>query len=1064
MDQNNLNEQTASQLPALHLLQNLGFIYLSPEEARLLRRGRLRSVLLESILVDWLRDHNRIQYKGKNVPFADGNIYAAVEALKIDTSDGLVHTNEAIYDLLTLGKSLQQSMNGDLRSFTLHYIDWERPGANVFHVAEEFSVEREGSDRTRRPDLVLFVNGIPFVVIECKSPHIKDPLKQAISQNIRNQKDGNIPHLFHYAQIVMAICGNAAQYATTGTEAKFWSAWREKQAAVKVEEDLQVLVNLPLSNDQIIKLCEASRQLDMFDRIPAVQALNTDRMVTEQDRSLYALCRPERLLELTQRFILFDGAEKKIARYQQFFAVNKIMRRIRDINQDGGRTGGVVWHTQGSGKSLTMVMLAKSIAMQENISDYKIVLVTDRVDLDDQLKNNFKNTGCDVVQAATGKDLSKLLSSPRSHIISTVINKFEAAVGENKPKLVSPNIFVLVDEGHRTQYGTFHARMRQVLPKACYIGFTGTPVLKKNKHTVARFGGMIDTYTISEAVRDKAVVELLYEGRHVHQVVNKEEMDKWFERETEGISDAQADYLKNRFAANDPLNKAAQKVREIAWDISVHYRDNWQNTGFKGQLVTQDKQHALLFRHYLKDIGIVNAEVLISGPDEREGETDVHSDSKELVNIFWKEIISKYATEKAYNKQLIDAFKHGDELEIIIVVDKLLTGFDAPRNAVLYLTRALKDHALLQAIARVNRLYEGKEYGYIIDYAGVLANLDDALEVYGHLPDFDPADLEDILTDIRSEIAKLPQAHTNLLDTFKTIQNKTDLEEYEQFLVDPEMRDKFYDRLSVYAKTLSIAFASADFLENTQPEDITMYKHDLKFFTKLRASVKRRYAETLDYAPYEKKIQKLLDVHVYTESTQQITPPVNIFDEKAFAEEVEKLESVTAKADTIAYRTRKTIYEHMGNDPVFYQKFSVMLQKVIEDYLQRRLDENAYLARVTEIMSSVVNRSDDGLPAPLKSNDVAKAYYGILNRDVAQVISDKKVLADLAINIDRIIKVNSIVQWTENQDIENKMRIAIEDYLFEVAEQKGFTLDFDVIDRILDSCIKIAKHRETSGD
>jgi len=557
-------------------------------------------------------------------------------------------------------------------------------------------------------------------------------------------------------------------------------------------------------------------------------------------------------------------------------------------------------------------------------------------------------------------------------------------------------------------------------------------------------------------VDDNAVVPLLYEGRHVHQLVNKESIDKWFERETHQISEEQAAYLKAKFSSTDQLNKAAQKVREIAWDISMHYRDNWQGTGFKGQLVAQDKATALLFKEFFDEIGLVSSEVLISGPDEREGETNIYQENKLAVQRFWKVMMSKYGSDKQYNKQLINAFKHGEEPEIIIVVDKLLVGFDAPRDTVLYLTRTLRDHALLQAIARVNRLYEGKEFGYIIDYRGILGNLNDALDLYDKLPEFDADDLKDILTDSSNEVQKLPQTHTVLWDTFKEIKNKKDVEEYEQFLADQEMRDKFYNRLSAYSKTLSISLSSVKFLEETPPEDIARYKNDLTFFTKLRTSVKRRYAETLDFSEYEPKIQKLLDTHVGTEATERITPLVNIFDKKAFSEEVAKLESVSAKADTIAHRTRRTIYERMGEDPVFYTKFSEMLQKAIDDYRQRRIYENAYLNQVTEIMNAVVNRTGDDIPTKLEGHDVAKAYFGIVNQSLEDKLSEEELVADIALAIDEIIDRNRIVQWVDNQDVKNRMWIKIEEWLFNYAEQKDLSLDFEDVDDILKRCIDVA--------
>ena len=325
----------------------------------------------------------------------------------------------------------------------------------------------------------------------------------------------------------------------------------------------------------------------------------------------------------------------------------------------------------------------------------------------------------------------------------------------------------------------------------------------------------------------------------------------------------------------------------------------------------------------------------------------------------------------------------------------------------------MRDHTLLQAIARVNRLYEGKEYGYIIDYRGILGDLNDALDLYDKLPEFEADDLRDILTDITTEVQKLSHAHAVVWDTFKEIKNKKDVEEYEQFLADQELRDRFYNRLTGYSKTLSIALSSVQFLEDTSPKDISRYKHDLKFFTKLRTSVKRRYAETLEFSEYEPKIQKLLDTHVGTEATEQITPLVSIFDKEAFAEEVAKLESISAKADTIAHRTSRTIYERMGEDPVFYQRFSDMLQKVIDDYRRKRIDENGYLNNVTEIMDAVINRTGDEIPHNLSSYETAKAYYGIINQNLADSFSEENK-ADIALAIDRIIDQNRIVQWVDN--------------------------------------------------
>jgi len=955
---------------------------------------------------------------------------------------------------------MQQSIDGDTKSFQLDYIDWKHPENNVYHVAEEFAVERSGSHETRRPDVVLFVNGIPLAVIECKRPDLKDPIGQAISQQIRNQQRDQIPRLFHYAQLLLAVSKNEEKYGTVGTPAKFWAVWKER---ADIDAEVAKIIAQPLSDEQQERLFgERYRYVREY-----FKALQRDgREVTEQDRALYALCRPERLLELTYRFILFDAGEKKVARYQQYFCVNKIMNRIRHIQRDGTRMGGVVWHTQGSGKSLTMVMLAEAIALENGLDNYKIILVTDRVDLDDQIYKTFHHCGTVPVQAKTGKHLAELLLDNKARIITTVIDKFELAVSKAGVRDDNPDIFVLVDESHRGQYGELHAKMKKALPNGCFIGFTGTPVMKKDKNTIERFGGLIDTYTIEQAVKDKAVVPLLYEGRHVDQKVDNESVDAWFDRITENLTREQKADLKKKFASTDQLNKAQQKVMRIAWDVSEHFRDNWQGTPYKAQLVAQDKATALLYKKFLDDFGLISSEVLISGPDEREGEDDVHEESTDEVKAFWKKMMAKYGSEKEYNRQVISAFKNADQPELIIVVDKLLTGFDAPRNTVLYLTRKLKGHTLLQAIARVNRLYDGKDFGYIIDYRGVLQNLDEALDIYGQLSEFDKEGLDDLctaLTDVETEARKLPQRHSDLWELFKAIRNRRDEEAYELLLADEELREKFYERLSAYSRTLAIALSSSAFLEATPEAKLDKYKGDLRFFMKLRTSVRKRYAEVVDFKEYEARIQKLVDQHVGTGEVEKITDLVNIFDADAFAKEVEKLGSTASKADTIAYRTKRTIHDRMQEDPAFYRRFSEMLEEAIRAFREQRLSDAEYLRKVTEIAEKIKNRTGDDIPEPLAHRDVAKAFFGVLQDVFAKYTDDgfepRTASTTASLAIDEIIQQNRIVNWTNNTDVQNRMMGAIEDYLFDLKEQHRIDLTFEDIDRILEMVLDIARTR-----
>ena len=1059
-----MKEDHISQIPALQLLQNMGWNYLTPAEALESRGRRLAGVLLEGVLEEQLR-RRRFTYKGQEHPFTEGSIHSAVQALKDVLYDGLIRTNEKVYDLLCLGKSLQQSISGDIKSFTLHYIDWDHVDRNVYHVTEEFSVERAGTRDTYRPDLVLFVNGIPLAIIECKRTDLgpgKDPIEQAVSQHIRNEKEDGIPKLFQFAQILMAVSANNAKYGTVGTPLKFWSRWHERDVD---DDEAKELINRPLSNHDKNRLF-ADRFCYVRAYFDALEA-EGGREVTDQDRAIWALCRPERLLELSYRYIIFDAGLKKIARYQQYFCVRQIMDRVRRV-EGGQRLGGVVWHTQGSGKSLTMVMLAKAIALEESIEDHKVVLVTDRVDLDDQIYRTFKHCGIEPVQATTGAGLVKLLQEKKARIVTTVINKFDNAVSKSGISNDDPNVFVLVDEGHRTQYGTLNVKMQRALPNACFIGFTGTPVMKNDKNTVAKFGGLIQpVYTIRDAVDDGAVVPLLYEGRHVKENVDARAIDEWFERLTEGLSEDQKADLKRKFSSEEMLMRSEPVVREIAWDVSQHFRDNWQGTAFKAQLVVPRKETALQYKRFLDEFGYVKSTVLISGPDEREGEEELFGENTDRTMRFWRSMMERYGTEKEYNRQIINAFKHGDPNdpeeeapEIIIVVDKLLTGFDAPCNTVLYLARKLTGHTLLQAIARVNRLHDGKDFGYILDYRGVLENLDQALDLYSALPEFDHADLANTLTDVRAVVDDLPQRHSTLWDTFKEVSNSRDLEQYERLLADEVLRVKFYDRFRDFARTLAAALSTVAIYDHLPEAKVDEYKRDVKFFHELRGSVRRRYAEVVDFSEYEPKIRKLLDTHIGTESVEVITGAIDLFNKEQREQAMKQAGTDAAKADIITSNTKRVLEEKWKNeDPAFYRRFSAMLLDLIEAFRAERIRAAEYLQRAGELMESVVSRSDDLTPTSLDGKPRAKAIFGTLKSVMLESGQDtvpQHSLAEAASTIDDVIKRHSIVNWMANTDAQNQMRQGIEDYLFDAMEPMGVSLSLDQIDRIMDEAVGIA--------
>ncbi|MCU0754997.1 MAG: type I restriction endonuclease subunit R [Xanthomonadales bacterium] len=1068
MDAFRFDEKHLSQLPALQVLVNLGYRYLSPAEALTARGGRTGNVLLEEVLRAQLKTLNRIQHKGGSYLFSEENVQSAIQRLKNIKYDGLLKTNEAVYDLLTLGVALEQSIEGDLKSFTLSYIDWRHPARNVFHVTAEFAVERSRSVETCRPDIVLFVNGIPFAVIECKSPKVE--VAQAISQTIRNQRDEYIPRLFSYVQMVLAVNKNEARYATTGTPAKFWSKWKEDVA----DTALAPLLERPLPE---------SVKASLFDLAFAGMGLREDmapylvsRQVTEQDRALYALCRPERLLEMAWSYTVFDGGVRKIARYQQVFAIREVLSRIGQTDDAGRRRGGIIWHTQGSGKSLTMVMLARALAMEPSIRNPRIVLVTDRVDLDKQLGNTFAACGLSPDRAESGRHLVELVSDGKAHIITTLVHKFDKALSHRKFSDASADIFVLVDETQRTQLGGYSARMRQMFPNACYIGFTGTPLLTREKSDVARFGGVIHTYAIDQAVADGAIVPLLYEGRMVELEQNQTAIDIWFERHTQGLSDAQKADLKKKYARAEMLNKAEQVIYMRAFDISEHYRLNWQGTGFKAQMVAPNKAAALRYKAFMDELGAVTSEVIISPPDQREGFNEIDAEeSTDAVVAFWQRMMKRYGSEEDYNKSIVNAFKNGDEPELLIVVDKLLTGFDAPRNTVLYLARRLREHTLLQAIARVNRLYEDesgsrtKDFGYIIDYVGVLGDLDQALNTYSALDGFDAADLVGALASIHEETRALPQRHAELWDLFKTVKNRQDEEAYEQLLADEKLRTEFYDRLSAYARTLAIALSSEAFVTETPEAKLHAYKNDLKRFVNLKAAVKLRCAEAVDYRDFEPRIQKLLDTHISASEVVQLNAPVNIFDESAFQQVLEeqgagKGQRLGAKADTIAHATRRAIHERLDEDPAFYEKFSRLIQQAINDYRARRLSDLEYLQRVIEIKDAVVSRRSDDLPPMLEGDADAAAVYGLLRPVVAQYLGDtdqaRTTAAEAATAVWDIFRRNRKVGYWEDLDAQRRTMNALDDYLYdELKGARGLALTTGEMDDIIEKVMQLARHR-----
>lgn len=1062
-------EKHQSQVPALQLLVALGFTPLSQEEALRLRGGRLRNVVLDDVLAEQLMRINRFTHRNRKYAFDLEDAHEAMRRLKPtpDRVKGLRGTNQSIYDTLVLGTTITKSIDGDSKSYSFRYIDWERPENNVFHVTAEFSVERSASSQTKRCDIVAFVNGIPILVIENKRP--TESLKKADSQLIGYQNEDNIPQLFHFAQLLIGMSRNEARYATVGTPRKFWQTWRDEEDTDEAIAPVANRILTPAEKDAIFSGDFADARA-YFDAMAA----EGDRAVTVQDRTVYALCRPERLLDLIRRFTVFDGGVRKVARHQQFFGIRRAVETVKQNDVSGARKGGVIWHTQGSGKSLTMVMLGRSLALERSIENPRIIIVTDRDDLDKQIKDTFKSCDLEPVRATSGAHLLELVHN-KAPLATTIINKFDTALKNSKLVDEDPNIFVLVDESHRTQTGRygghsqFAAKMRRLLPKACYLGFTGTPLLKKEKNTLSTFGRLIHRYAIDEAVADGAVVPLLYEGRLVEQQVSGAVIDRWFDKISEGLTENQKRDLKRKFSRMDALAKTDQAIRAKAFDISEHFRQHWQGTGFKAQLVAPSKAAAVRFKEVLDEIGHVSSAIVISPPDENEGNEEVDQESKDLVRGFWSKMMARYKTEEEYNRQIIDVFKGSGDPEILIVVSKLLTGFDAPRNAVLYVCKSLKEHNLLQAIARVNRLYEEegteKQFGFIVDYEGLLGELDSALTTYSAFEGYEASDLAGTVHDVREEIRKLPQVHDQLWDLFKPVRNKKDMEQFEQHLADEAQRHEFYARLKAFSRCLHISLSSDKLFDVFDEAKVDALKRDWRQLSELKRSVQLRYQETVDVREFEPKIQKLLDNHVVAMPAETIIEMVNINDPDALKAVVEETGvSEASRADRIASATRRAITENMDEDPTFYKQFSELLEETIRAYREKRLSEREYLNSVVDLASTVA-RKDRGrdVPDSIRGDEDAQAFFGILDGQL-QTKGEGPVSGDataaIAQQIINIIKSHLIVDIWSNEVAQNNLRNAIDDFFFDVLrDEKGVDLPVEVLDELELKVMDLARAR-----
>ena len=1028
MDKNAYLEVNASQKPAIDLLVSMGYTYISPEDCEK-QRGSRYHVLLKDVLRGQLRRLNRYAYAGVENEFSSANIERAMDDLDEPLTDGLVRTSEKIYDALLLGRSYLETVGeGKMLSFNLKYIDWENPQNNVFHVTEEFAVDSQDKEHNARPDIVLFINGIPFAVIECKAPQI--PVDQAVEQMIRNRKTEYIPQLFKFAQIVMATNKNTVKYATAGTPKKFWNIWKEQN--------------------------EAWLQTGLESHV-------SDRVPTEQDKNIISLFTKERVFELIRYFILFDANVKKICRYQQYFAIKEIMKTIAECDEKGNRQSGVIWHTQGSGKSLTMVMLAKYILTELSACHPRVVIVTDRKELDGQIAATFSHTRLNPARATSGRHLVELVNSSKADVVTSIINKFNT-VERQETKNYSRDVFVLVDESHRSNYGLMATKMRSVFPNACYIGFTGTPLMKREKNTMSKFGKLIHKYTIKDGVEDGAIVPLIYEGRFVDQRVDEENIDLWFKQTTKRLTDAQKEDLRKKWSSIRRLTSTDARIKRIALDISEHFVEGYKNTGFKAMLATNYKRDAIRYLECFEKFGDLTCAVVISPPDMRESFEDVDEGTDDLVIAYWDKMMKQYGDADHYEEAMKNKFCDG-EIDILIVCSKLLTGFDAPICQVLYIDKELKEHGLLQAIARTNRLYEGKDYGLIVDYRGLIEKLDTAMDMYSGagLENFDSGDLKGVVVDVMTVLGDLRNTYSQLIDLFASVKDKDDSEEVEVFLADEKIREDFYNRLCAFGRALNLVLNAEQAYGALPKGERKKYQDAFIFFAKVRRSVKIRYCDAIDNGEYEPLMQNLLDTHLSVAGLKQITNPIDILNKDDFEKELEELGSLRSKADAITSRMTKSISEKRNENPAFYDSFSKRIKEALELYKEKVISEAEYLAKMRTIMEDYhAGKSTVSYPERIKTNVHAQAFFGVLNAifdEENNELITPDFVAEVSEEITKIIAAHSQVDWTNNKTIHDRISQDIDDLFYEYEKSVGLTVSFELVDKIIDNVKTVALRR-----
>lgn len=1047
------DEAKQSQLKVLEMLVNLGWKYISRDEVLRERKGDTRNFILSEIAAKKLMEINEYEVDGTTYKFNEKDVIDAIDELEHVQYEGLIDTAQKIYNMIMPtagGKTIRVNAGGRNISKNFRFIDFDHIENNDFHVTAEY--EATGKD-TIRPDIVCFVNGIPFAVIESKKSSVA--VKEAIDQMNRNQGVEYCPKLFVYTQLLATSNVTNFLYGTTGTPTEFYAVWKEKGLS---DEEIEQKV-LEVMGRRIPQKIYDQILTDLNGDVRNIIQY-TSRAVTEQDKGVVFLLEPTRLIDLCKNYVLFDAGVKKLSRYQQYFAIRKMLSRVGEMETTASnivrRKGGLVWHTQGSGKSLTMVMFVKALIEDRNIVNPRIIIVTDRRDLDRQIRDTFKNCGLkkEVIQATSGQHLVDLIKDKNLAVVTTLVQKFDTARSKRTDFIdTDSNIFVLIDEAHRTQGGEANLEMIRTIPNACYIGFTGTPLMTSEKESWKKFGGYIDKYTIDDALKDEIIVPLIYEGRYVPLEQNAEQIDRRVER---SLGTAAQSSRAQKLITSRVIEENPHRIEEIAHDIQNHFAKTFQSTGLKGQIVAPSKFSAVLFHRFFEKAGKMKTAIIIS--DEHDDGDEANAHKKEVLEYI-DSVRKNHASLAKYEKDMVDNFKnYGDGIELIIVVDKLLTGFDAPRNTVMYLCKDLRDHNLLQAIARVNRLFENKKLpkteGYIIDYSENAKNIKTAMKLFGN---YDEEDVKGALIDLPEKKEELVNAYASLEDIFKGIAGSTDDQAYIKILADEPKRVLFNKALSEFTQIFGECCVLQDFAQDFKP--FNGYRKDLKKFMELRKTASLAYEGKADLSEYKKLLINILDEYINALEVEQLTRPVYITGQKQLDESVSGLDSDSSRAEAIAAQMNRTITEkYKENDPNLYARFSNRIDEILKQMKQGKLADIEALKQLKLLNGDIANKKDANLPADIAAHRGADVLYRNLHEDFAKFKLEESVYESLILGIFAVIKKEAIVDWYKNPDVKRKMKNSLDDYLYDTAKtQKGIDLSSDNISEIINDVMQLAE-------